>query len=91
MEPIPDRYPVPQGFAGPQTVTQEQYAQQYAASLQDPDAFWANAAKRLQWYQEPTQIRDVDLSADNFHIRWYADGELNVSVNCLDRHLEARG
>lgn len=91
MEPLPDLYPVPAGFAGPQTVTQDQYEQHYAASLKHPDAFWAEAAKRLQWYREPTQIRDVDFSADNFHIRWYSDGELNVSVNCLDRHLEARG
>ncbi|MGE8620725.1 MAG: AMP-binding protein, partial [Achromobacter spanius] len=91
MEPIRDRYPVPQGFAGPHTVTQDQYEAVYAASLQDPDAFWANAAKRLQWYREPTQIRDVNLSPDDFHIRWYADGELNVSVNCLDRHLATRG
>lgn len=91
MEPIPDRYPVPQGFAGPHTVTQDQYDAAYAASMQDPDAFWANAAKRLQWYREPTQIRDVNLSPDDFHIRWYADGELNISVNCLDRHLATRG
>lgn len=91
MEPIRDRYPVPQGFAGPHTVTQDQYEAAYAASMQDPDAFWANAAKRLQWYREPTQIRDVNLSPDDFHIRWYADGELNVSVNCLDRHLATRG
>ncbi|MNQ20698.1 Acetyl-coenzyme A synthetase [compost metagenome] len=91
MEPIRDRYPVPEGFAGPHTVTQDQYEAVYAASLQDPDAFWANAAKRLQWYREPTQIRDVNLSPDDFHIRWYADGELNVSVNCLDRHLATRG
>ncbi|AUA56986.1 Acetyl-coenzyme A synthetase [Achromobacter spanius] len=91
MEPIRDRYPVPQGFAGPHTVTHDQYEAAYAASLQDPDAFWADAAKRLQWYREPTQIRDVNLSPDDFHIRWYADGELNVSVNCLDRHLATRG
>ncbi|AZS81098.1 acetate--CoA ligase [Achromobacter spanius] len=91
MEPIRERYPVPQGFAGPHTVTQEQYDASYAASLRDPDAFWADVAKRLQWYREPTQIRDVNLLPDNFHIRWYADGELNVSVNCLDRHLETRG
>ncbi|WP_342067012.1 acetate--CoA ligase [Achromobacter kerstersii] len=91
MEPIRDLYPVPQGFAGPDTVTQDQYRACYAASLADPDAFWANAAQRVQWYRNPTQIRDVNLDADDFRIRWYADGELNVSVNCLDRHLEKRG
>ncbi|QKQ51157.1 acetate--CoA ligase [Achromobacter denitrificans] len=86
-----DLYPVPEGFAGPHTVTQEQYEAQYAASLSDPDAFWAKAARRLHWYREPRQVRDVSFAADDFHIRWYADGELNVSVNCLDRHLETRG
>jgi len=91
MEPIRDLYPVPQGFAGPDTVTQDQYRAGYAASVADPDAFWANAAQRVQWYRNPTQIRDVNLDADDFRIRWYADGELNVSVNCLDRHLEKRG
>ncbi|MCW0210291.1 MAG: acetate--CoA ligase [Achromobacter sp.] len=91
MDPIRDLYPVPEGFAGPDTVTQEQYEARYAASLGDPDAFWSNAAGRLQWYREPTQIRDVSFAAEDFRIRWYADGELNVSVNCLDRHLETRG
>ena len=91
MNPIRDLYPVPEGFAGPHTVTQEQYEAQYAASLSDPDAFWAKAARRLHWYREPRQVRDVSFAADDFHIRWYADGELNVSVNCLDRHLETRG
>ncbi|WP_454675057.1 acetate--CoA ligase [Achromobacter pestifer] len=91
MDPIRDLYPVPQGFAGPQTVTQEQYQEQYAASLSDPDAFWAQAAQRVQWYREPTQIRDVSFATEDFRIRWYADGELNASVNCLDRHLETHG
>lgn len=91
MEPIRDTYPVPEGFAGPQTITQEDYENLYAASHRDPDAFWARAAQRLQWLRPPTQIRDVSFAAEDFHIRWYADGELNVSVNCLDRHLETHG
>ncbi|WMD20638.1 acetate--CoA ligase [Achromobacter seleniivolatilans] len=92
MNTTHDRYPVPQGFAGPQTVTQEQYEDLYQASITDADAFWAKAAERVDWYRAPTQIQDTCLTnADEFHIRWYADGELNVSVNCLDRHLEKRG
>lgn len=86
-----DLYPVPTGFAGPNTITAEQYHQQYQESLQDPEGFWKKAASRLEWYREPTQIRDVSFAADDFRIRWYEDGELNASVNCLDRHLEARG
>ena len=92
MNTTHDRYPVPQGFAGPQTVTQEQYEDLYQASIADADAFWAKAAERVDWYRAPTQIQDTcRTNADEFHIRWYADGELNVSVNCLDRHLEKRG
>ena len=84
-------YPVPEGFRGPQTITQTQYEQRYAESLEDPDAFWASVARRIDWYREPTQVQDVNFDADDFRIRWYADGELNVSVNCLDRHLATRG
>src|SRR3546814_2506649 len=54
-------------------------------------AFWAKAAERLDWDRKPTKIRDVSYDLADFHIRWYADGELNASVNCLDRHLATRG
>ncbi|TEA80054.1 acetate--CoA ligase [Allopusillimonas ginsengisoli] len=84
-------YPVPAGFAGPGTVTASTYERLYQSSLDNPEAFWRQAAARLSWYREPTVIRDVSFNADDFHIKWYSDGELNVSVNCLDRHLETRG
>src|SRR5690606_31942267 len=58
---------------------------------EDPDAFWAGVARRIDWYRAPTQIRDVSYALEDFHIRWFADGELNASVNCLDRHLATRG
>ncbi|MGO3740652.1 acetate--CoA ligase [Kerstersia sp.] len=86
-----ERYPVPQGFAGPNTVTKEQYERQYAESVSDPDGFWRKVAKRVDWFREPTEIRDVSFLEEDFRIRWFADGELNVSVNCLDRHLAERG
>src|SRR5690606_3788744 len=60
-------------------------------SVEHPDAFWADVAKRIDWFRFPTQIRDVSFKLEDFHIRWFADGELNVSVNCLDRHLAQRG
>src|SRR3546814_2519432 len=63
----------------------------YAESVRDPDAFWAKAAERLDWDRKPTRIRDVSYDLADFHIRWYADSELNASVNCLDRHLATRG
>jgi len=84
-------FPPPDDFARTNTLTLAQYQRMYAASVQDPDAFWGEAAKRLQWYREPTRIKNVSFNADDFRIRWFEDGELNVSVNCLDRHLATRG
>jgi acetyl-CoA synthetase len=67
----------------------------YETALQrvetDPDGYWADVAKRLDWMTFPTQIKDTSFHKHPFHIRWYADGVLNVSVNCLDRHLATRG
>ena len=59
--------------------------------MQDPDGFWRQAAERLDWFRKPTVIKDVSFDLDDFRIRWFADGELNVSVNCLDRQLATRG
>jgi len=86
-----DVIPVPAGFAGPQTTGAEQARREYEASLADPGAFWAREAQRLDWFKPPTQVRDVSFDAKDFRIRWFADGELNASVNCLDRHLAERG
>ncbi len=68
-----------------------QYQRLYARSIDDPDAFWGEAAGRLDWMRAPTRVKDTSFDADDFHIRWYADGELNASVECLDRHLAGRG
>ena len=86
-----DVIPVPAGFAGPRTTGPEQARREYEASIADPDVFWAQQAKRLDWFKPPTQVRDVSFDAHDFRIRWFADGELNASVNCLDRHLADRG
>jgi acetyl-CoA synthetase len=83
--------PVPAGFAGPHTADPEQARREYDASIADPDAFWAREAKRLDWMTPPTRIRDTSFDAKDFRIRWFADGELNASVECLDRHLAERG
>nr|WP_231462931.1 acetate--CoA ligase [Sphingomonas sp. URHD0057] len=53
----------------------------------DPDRFWLEQAERLTWDKPPTQAGDWSFDEENFGIRWYADGKLNLSVNCLDRHL----
>ncbi|HQW80241.1 MAG TPA: acetate--CoA ligase [Pseudomonadota bacterium] len=61
-----------------------------AAAASDRAQFWASEATHLEWQRFPTQIEDVSFNLDDFHIHWYADGELNVAVNCLDRHLATR-
>ena len=53
----------------------------------DPEAYWKKLASRLDWIRKPTEIKDVSYAREDFRIRWYADGVLNVSVECLDRHL----
>jgi acetyl-CoA synthetase len=57
----------------------------------DPDGFWLEQARRLTWNKFPSAAGDWSFNEDDFHIRWYADGELNLSVNCLDRHLAEHG
>jgi len=76
-----DVYPVRPELAGPNTLTEAQYRQMYEASLADPDAFWGRQAERLQWFRQPTVIKGSNFDAKDFHIRWFADGELNASVN----------
>ena len=67
------------------------YQAMYAASLADPEAFWADQGKRIDWIKPYTEISDVSYDAADLHIRWYDDGTLNASANCLDRHLATRG
>jgi acetyl-CoA synthetase len=63
-----------------------------AAVAQDPNAFWlAEATQRLDWSKAPTRANESSFHREDFGVRWFADGELNLSVNCLDRHLAKRG
>ena len=91
MSDAPAVYPVPTAFAAHARIDHGQYERLYAESVRDPEGFWGRVAQRLQWMTVPTQVRDVSFDAADFRIRWYADGELNASVNCLDRHLATRG
>ena len=84
-----DVYPVDPAFGA--AINGDAYARMCADAAADPESFWRDAAKRLDWYRAPTQIKDVSFDLKDFRIRWFADGELNASVNCLDRHLESRG
>ena len=86
-----DLYPVKPEFAARARIDRATYEREYRASVEDPDAFWGRAAERLDWYRKPTVIRDVSYDLADFRIGWFTDGELNVSVNCLDRQLATRG
>ena len=84
-------YPIDADFAAQARITRADYERLYAESVAQPEAFWGRVAQRLDWMTVPTQIKDVSFDADDFRIHWYADGELNASVNCTDRHLATRG
>jgi acetyl-CoA synthetase len=82
---------VPQSLAPTTRCDNEKYLEMYQHSVDDPNGFWAEQGKRLEWSTPYTQIKDVSFAKDDLHIRWFADGELNVTVNCIDRHLDTRG
>ena len=84
-------YPVREPFASHAHVTRQRYETLYAQSIQDNEGFWRDQAARLDWLKQPEQIRDVSYALEDFRIRWYADGELNVCANCVDRHLPHKG
>ena len=84
-------YPVPAAWAKRAFADNAKYERLYDASIKDPDAFWGEEGKRLDWFTPYTQVSDCNFDTKNLHVRWYADGTLNVSHNCIDRHLEKRG
>jgi len=71
-------------------VNAEQYEAMYAASIADPDAFWGEQGKRLDWMKPYTKVKNTSFDYHDVSIKWFEDGKLNVSANCVDRHLEKR-
>ncbi len=67
------------------------YEEMYAASIADPDAFWGEHGKRIDWIRPYTNVKDTSFAFDDVHVKWFEDGTLNVSANCIDRHLATRG
>ncbi|MEM9523480.1 MAG: acetate--CoA ligase [Pseudomonadota bacterium] len=72
-------------------VSADEYARMYSASVSDPDRFWAKEGKRIDWITPFTTVKNTSFAPGNIDIRWFEDGTLNVSANCIDRHLEDRG
>jgi len=83
-------FPVSPELAKSSQIDAKKYAEWYDRSVKDPDGFWGEHGKRLDWIKPYTKVRDVSYTGD-VHIRWYEDGTLNVAANCLDRHLATRG
>ncbi|MFP4520276.1 MAG: AMP-binding protein, partial [Oceanicaulis sp.] len=84
-----DVYPITDSFSDAR-ITPEVYAHKYKQSIDEPEAFWREELTRLDWFTRPEQIADVSFSKDDLHIRWFEDGVLNASYECIDRHLQAR-
>ncbi|WP_240914306.1 acetate--CoA ligase [Microbulbifer sp. SH-1] len=86
-----ETYLVPATYAANSLLDEDGYFTQYNRSIQDPEGFWREQARRIDWIEPFTQVQDVSFARDDLHIRWFADGKLNVAANCLDRHLEKHG
>jgi len=86
----PQVFPVPAEAAKRALIDAKTYEAMYQRSVTDNAGFWGEAGKRLDWISPYTKVKDVDFTGD-VRIRWFYDGTLNVSANCLDRHLATRG
>jgi len=83
-------FDVPEGFVGKSWVDDARYRRMYEASIAHPQQFWAEHGRRIDWIRPYTQVEDASFTGD-VHIRWFQDGTLNASANCLDRHIDQRG
>jgi len=84
-------YPVPAALAADARITATTAADMHAMAASDPDAFWREQAQRLDWITPFTKVNESSFDEADFGISWFADGQLNVSANCIDRHLAGRG
>ncbi|GEA13651.1 acetate--CoA ligase [Alteromonas sp. KUL49] len=80
-------YPVPASIEKSTHLTDEQYQTMYKQSVTNPEAFWGEYASTLEWYRKPTKIKNTYFGADDVSIKWFEDGQINASYNCIDRHL----
>lgn len=80
-------YKVSSDFAQQANANSQSYQEQYAQSIENNEAYWQSQAKLIDWIKEPTQIKNVNYNLENHCIKWYEDGVLNISANCLDKHV----
>ena len=84
-------YPPSKEFVANAHINAAQYTEMYEASINDPDAFWGEQGKRLDWITPYTKVKNTTFAYPDVSVKWYEDGELNVCANCVDRHLATRG
>ncbi|MEX0444757.1 acetate--CoA ligase [Xenorhabdus sp. SGI246] len=85
------KHPIPADIAETALINKQQYRQDYQWSLQDPEGFWGEKGKILDWIRPYTKVKNSSFDPGHISIRWFEDGTLNLSTNCLDRHLQERG
>ena len=83
--------PVPAEWKDRAFIDRAKYEEVYARSLSDPEGFWREQAARLTWIKPFTKVKNVSWDPDHLFIKWFEDGTLNVTANCIDRHLPAHG
>ncbi|MEM8916658.1 MAG: AMP-binding protein, partial [Pseudomonadota bacterium] len=91
MSDSPSLLTVPNEIAAAAWIDDAKYKEMYAQSIADPEAFWADQGTRVSWIKPFTKVKDVNYGPGDVHIRWFEDGTLNVSANCIDRHLATKG
>ncbi|MCA1243035.1 acetate--CoA ligase [Stappia stellulata] len=84
-------YPVPADIAATALVDNAKYQEMYKASVSDPEGFWAEHGKRIDWIKPYSKVKNTSYDPHNVSIKWFEDGTLNVSANCVDRHVATRG
>jgi acetyl-CoA synthetase len=84
-------YPVPADWAENALIDEARYREMYESSIADPEGFWRKEAQRIDWIKPFSVVKQASFHEEDFGISWFADGTLNLSANCLDRHLDAHG
>src|SRR5512141_2381117 len=84
-------YEVPADWKKRAYIDDAKYQEMYARSIKDPNGFWAEQAKRVDWIKPFSKVKDTSYDSHNVSIKWFEDGTLNVAYNCVDRHLAKRG
>ncbi|MFN3170506.1 MAG: acetate--CoA ligase [Hyphomicrobiales bacterium] len=84
-------YPVPDAVASAALIDNDKYLAMYEASVNDPEAFWGEHGKRLDWIKPYSKVKNTSYDPHNVSIKWFEDGTLNVAANCVDRHIATRG